>query len=498
MRPSLYTQTQNRLRIAETLTTMRITISLLAGIVLALIIAGLSSGLLYANQEPGASGPVDSAQGRPLAQVSSTSTPTPTRTPTRTPTLRFTFALPGSGNANIFTNTNGSELDIEATVDSLEVEVSGNGRGIRYVDMFVYDSANNLVDSHRENNYPYCYFQENSDGDCATWDFANHNFRWPGGAAVKNGQYFARVIGYTDNNKILMDEDPFYIDMEADRFIDGIDIDVGDDIDRGNDPNRRVDEYINALRFRGDVFSDGSLPVTRVVLFVVAPDGTIPFLDDESNEPYCAFGDSGAGSDCTLWNFRANRDLWPSGVPIQRTYYAFRALAFSGNTLVGADSRTEAVRPSQQVQPPAPNNPPSNNPPPNNPPSGNPPSGGSSFTNFKILADGSNDVSEVNGGLVFRTFAGVNGTDGDGIDHVEMAIYDVNGIRVHFRSEVSPSFCAYGGNESCNALTFAWEGYRWSNGSSMQNGGVYTLRATIYFRDGRAPLAISRDVVIRF
>lgn len=479
--------------------TMRFMISLLAGIVLALVAAALTNGLLYANQGPGASGAVDSAEGRPLAQATNTRTPTPTPTPT----LRPIFALPGSGNANIFTNTNGSELDIEATVDSLEVEVSGNGRGIRYVDMFVYDSANKLIDSHRENNYPYCYFQENSDGDCATWDFAQHNFRWPGGAAVRNGQYFARVIGYTDNNKILMDEDPFFIDMESDRFMDGIDIDVGDDIDRGNDPDRRVDEYINALRFRGEVFTDGTLPVTSVYLFVVAPDGTISWLREEKNEPYCAFSDSGAGSECTLWNFRANRDLWPGGVPIQRTYYAFRALAFSGNTLVAADTRTEAVRPSQQVQPPPPNNPPSNNPPPdnslpNNPPSSNSPSGGSPSANFMILADGSNDVGVVTGGLVFRTFAGVNGTDGDGIDHVEMAIYDANGNRVHFRSEVSPSFCAYGGNEFCNTMNFGGDGYRWSNGSPIQNNGTYTLRAAIYFRDGRAPLTISRDVTVRF
>ncbi|MCC7164002.1 MAG: hypothetical protein IT331_16010 [Anaerolineae bacterium] len=460
---------------------MRTTLAISCGLFVAVLIAlaGLSGPYNFISSAEAASWS-NNAPGELPAMQFSTATPsrTPTLTPTPSPTPRLVYLPSFPGNSSVNTFLEGTELFLSARMDNLEGDNSGNGEGIHHVDMYVFDRFGRLVDSHRENNYPYCYFQEDAEGSCRTWDFAQRGYRWPQGSPAAEDVYFARAVGWNaTQDKVCIAEEAFWLDLSGEQQHVSMDIDVGPE----SNGDRR--EYVDALEFENEIFFDNDQRITRVSMFILAPDGRIVYQKDESNAPYCAFGDDGANTQCKLWDFRTNNDRWPGGEPIQRTMYIFRALAYSGDRLVGAASRAAAVRPIGLLP----------NPPQPNPPQPNPPSG-----NFAILANGSQDVSQVTGALVFRTLAGGGGVDGNNIDHVEMSVFDQFGARVHFRSEVSPRFCAFGGNETCNPLNFAGEGYRWSDGSAIKNNGTYTLRAVIYFRDGRAPLTLWRNVTIRF
>jgi hypothetical protein len=160
--------------------------------------------------------------------------------------------------------------------------------------------------------------------------------------------------------------------------------------------------------------------------------------------------------------------------------YTFRTVAFLGGIAVGATSETYTILAPQSASAQ-----------PNKPPPGN-----SSSGCCAILADGVNDVDQVSRRLVFRTFAGANGHEGDDIERVEMSIEDDTGRQVHQRDEQSPRYCAFGGNEECNAFFFANENEQWDNGDPVQDNGQYTLIATVRFRSGRAPLRLSREITV--
>lgn len=479
---------------------MRFTVSLFSGLVLALVIIAATGGLIYASHDAGMP-----AGARIAAQAFDTDTPTPTpsdtptdttpsstpsdtpsSTPTLTPTLRPIYFPSGPGDNSLNVESNGTQLEIDARVANLETDNSSNGAGIHHVDFSVYDAYGNLVDAHREYSFPYCYFQEDADGACKTWDFAQHNFQWPQGRRVSDGLYFVRSIWYnTQQTKLRIAEQAFWIELNGATQHPSLTI-----VQLGPDQEGQAGEYVHSLEFRTDLNFNAGPPITRMSLSILAPDGRVVYQHDDYDEPYCAFGDAGVNSTCNMWDFGVNHDTWFGGEPIQRTSYIFHAVAYSGNTIVAADARADPIRPNQDVTLPSGSG--------TLTPTATPTSFNSSSSNFVILADGTSDVAQVYGGLVFRTFAGDNGTDGDNVDHVDMGIYDGNGNLVHSRSETTARFCAFGGNESCNTLNFAGEGYRWSNGSAMQDGGVYTLVATVHFRNGKAPLTISRLVTIHF
>jgi serine/threonine protein kinase/Tol biopolymer transport system component len=106
---------------------------------------------------------------------------TPTSTP---PPLVATIVHPASG-----------EYDPAATTQLVfQVQAydpaKGNtdGAGINNVDMSIIDSANKVVYHRTEQNAAYCSFG-GGEPDCTIWVFSDHNYKWPDGSPIKDGNY---------------------------------------------------------------------------------------------------------------------------------------------------------------------------------------------------------------------------------------------------------------------------------------------------------------------
>jgi hypothetical protein len=334
------------------------------------------------------------------------------------------------------------------------------------------------VDYKRENSYPYCYFSE-TNGNCNGWNLAQNSYRFPMGGAANDGVYFARALEYSAvSNKIRVDERAFRVNRAQSNLMN-VDVEIATLGDARDDEESGQFAFY-ALDLEANVSSYGG-SIDRVEMSIISPNGTLVHQSTDYDAPYCAFGDAGADS-CVRWDFSQHGNKWPQGKPVYNAMYTFRLVGYNGNIPVAGYAQANLMDSPLKATS-------ANNPPPNN----NPPS-----SNFAILADGQNDVSEVWGRLVFRTRAG-DGNDGDNIDHVAMFIVDEDGNTVHVKDpEASPKYCAFGGNEVCNPFVFDWEGYQWYDGTPMRNNGQYTLYATVYFRSNKSPINLSRTVTIHF
>jgi Tol biopolymer transport system component len=135
-------------------------------------------------------------QATPVALVSPSLTPTavaPTETPvasiapTNTGTvspLVATIVHPASGEYNPAATTQ-LVFQVQAYDPS---KGSTDGAGINNVDMSIVDSKNNVVYHRTEMTAAYCSFG-GGEPDCTVWVFADHNYEWPDGSAIKNGDY---------------------------------------------------------------------------------------------------------------------------------------------------------------------------------------------------------------------------------------------------------------------------------------------------------------------
>jgi hypothetical protein len=98
-----------------------------------------------------------------------------------------------------------------------------------------------------------------------------------------------------------------------------------------------------------------------------------------------------------------------------------------------------------------------------------------------------NDNDVVEDRLVFRVRAfdpDEGNDDGDGIDFVEMSVYDAEGNRVHRKREDNAGYCAFGeGTPNCTVWDFGDNNNRWPNGQRLEEG-EHTLRARAVANDG--------------
>ena len=71
-----------------------------------------------------------------------------------------------------------------------------------------------------------------------------------------------------------------------------------------------------------------------------------------------------------------------------------------------------------------------------------------------------------------------NGTNGEGIESVEITMLDPFGETIINIEEFSPRYCGFGGDEECNAWDFEDNNYLWPDGTPIKNG-TYNLELTV-------------------
>ncbi len=72
--------------------------------------------------------------------------------------------------------------------------------------------------------------------------------------------------------------------------------------------------------------------------------------------------------------------------------------------------------------------------------------------------------------------------NGDGVGRIEFVIRDANGKVVNREEESTPGFCAFGGNDPCNAITLK-QGAVWPSTGIPISTGPYTVQATVWGKD---------------
>lgn len=313
------------------------------------LIAFQASGVLQANSSRQNGGAQPNSQARFLA----TSTPEPLAagTPTLVPTLAaIAIDLPAfDGQLDVELSSDFTErpdsgttqsplFEFGATAANLEIKNNNTrGAGIAYVDLFIIDANNRVVDSKRENNFPYCYTGENGN-ECAVWDFSKQRNTWVNGTPVRDGVYFARAVSFnTNHTKMRVDERVFYIDRSArlagQPFVFGS---VNVNRPNGNDPG--------ILSFDATVSNNG-LPINYVEMSIIDPRGTVIYTRRMTFAPFCAFGASPVDG-CNDWNFAQHNNRFPGplGAPLTKSIYSFRVTVTAGNLgVVAAEVNSESI-----------------------------------------------------------------------------------------------------------------------------------------------------------
>lgn len=215
----------------------------------------------------------------------------------------------------------------------------------------------------------------------------------------------------------------------------------------------------------GDNDGDG---IDRVEMRLLDPDGGVAHERTERTAGYCLFG--GGEPDCTIWQFARNNYRWPNGEPIFSGLHTLQATAYArGGGVARVEAQVQISLERTQDRPPL-------------------------VVRIVQPPEGAAVATE----LVFRVAAydpSVGDSDGDGIERVEMQIFDAHGQMVHQRTERTAGYCAFGGGEpECNIFDFAASGHRWPGGMEITSG-TYTLRAIVYAQDGRTA-TVERQVSI--
>jgi hypothetical protein len=184
----------------------------------------------------------------------------------------------------------------------------------------------------------------------------------------------------------------------------------------------------------------------------------------EEQASFCAFGSDGPS--CNVWDFADHNNRWPSGQPILNGSYqvAFDILPLRGDLTQWRWSFEIAGLNT-----------------------GTPPGQGTVVA--QIVQTGLSSTSTlVNTALVFQVRAyhtGYGTADGDGINRVEMAIFDQQGDEVYQKVETTPGYCAFGGGEpDCNVLPL-----------NQIESGFYTLQAIAHAQDGQT-IMVSQEIEI--
>jgi hypothetical protein len=167
--------------------------------------------------------PVPTNTPVPTETPVSAPTDTPPPEPTATPILIAILPVDGSdGNQNLhndhavkdgrnillpgFSQAQVSEPMVFRDRAVFRVEVfddaagSRDGDGIQNVTFTISDESGNPVHERTENQAGYCVFG-GGEPDCDVWVFAEHDYRWPGGAPIVNGTYSVEAVINPENGE---------------------------------------------------------------------------------------------------------------------------------------------------------------------------------------------------------------------------------------------------------------------------------------------------------
>lgn len=319
-----------------------------------------ASGVLQANSrrqngggQPGSLAPalfLDTGTPEPLATATRTLVPTVALIAIDLPAFdgQLDVQLSSDFSSRPDSGTTQSSLFVfGATAANLEIKNNRTpGVGIDYVDLFIIDANNQVVDSKRELKFPYCYTGEKGN-ECADWDFGQHRNTWVNGTPVRDGVYFARAVSFnTNHTKMRVDERVFYIDRSA-RLADQPAV-------FGNLDANRQDRI---LSFDASV-RDNGLRIDHVDMSIIDPRGTVIYAKRLTFGPFCAFGVSPVDG-CNDWDFAQHNYQFPGpiGAPLTKSIYTFRVTVATGNLGV-VDAEVDSQSISDKGFVPSPANPP--------------------------------------------------------------------------------------------------------------------------------------------
>ncbi|MEZ4866971.1 MAG: hypothetical protein R3C14_36955 [Caldilineaceae bacterium] len=218
--------------------------------------------------------------------------------------LRVELMETGDGNRSFLVR---DELAFRVRANDRRVG-NRDGDGIDFVTMEIFDENGRRVSNHRENNAGYCAFG-GGEPDCNTYNFEDHDNRWPNGDPVRNGEeYRLRAVARADNGRQQRFETTVVIDLS-----DSAGLEVGmQETGRNNTDDPVRGELVFRVRTNdprtGDDDGDG---IDFVDMIILDEDGRIVSRRRENKAGYCAFG---AGEpDCNVYNFDDHNDRWPNG-----------------------------------------------------------------------------------------------------------------------------------------------------------------------------------------
>lgn len=363
------------------------------------------------------------------------------------PVVTFTEIEPGSTDTLV---TDALVFQAAAHVPTSEGDSTPNGTDVSNVELHIFDADTTEVHGRTENNRFYCAFGDDGlDTPCDRWVFADHNYEWPGGDLIRNGEHTLQTIAHGSNGTSTTEE----LDIIIQLPIAGNWLQIG----QNATANVVTDALVGQVEAYLGAHVDGK-DVARVVLTLIGPDGQPIRIQTENGQPYCLFG----GSDpCPVWNFADNNYQWPNGNPIQHGTHTLRATIYADDP-GGPDNRSETIEFEFDIQMPP------------------------IVTNLAQTGPGSiNPV--VMDTLVFQAeaYIGAANVDGTNIDNVVMRIIDPGGSEVHQSSDSVVKYCAFGGGQpNCNEWVFADHDYKWPGDDDIENGN-HTLRLTVNTKDGR-------------
>jgi hypothetical protein len=200
--------------------------------------------------------------------------------------------------------------------------------------------------------------------------------------------------------------------------------------------------------------------IESVTFQFFGPGGQEVYTHKEMNPLYCAFGGGDDGQDCDSWRFSEHDNRWPNDRPAQPGAYTLVVTIQAKRGGVATDARHFTLSLIQPEQQPL-------------------------VMEINPRNDSFGDELDIQ---VLAHDPNVGDANGAGIASVMFQIFDHQGQQVHMQTERNVSYCAFGGGDNgqpCNVWRFSENNNQWSSGIPVQNGGSYTLRATVTAASGQ-------------
>ncbi len=275
--------------------------------------------------------------------------------PTATPTPPTIVILPIDGSVvlNVLQIGPGSTSDVVTDALVFQVEAfhshvtpvapvepgSLDGGYIDHVDLRVLDEQQNVVYEHTELNAHYCLFG-GGEPNCEVWRFADHNYQWPNGQPVVNGNYDLQATGVTLDQKTNTIDTFVQIQLPSPT-------DVVTRIVRpapGDSSPVTTELVFQAEAYDPAVGTTDGAGIASVDMQIVDPNGFQVHQRTEVNARYCAFG--GGEPDCVVWVFAEHNNQWPNGQPIQPGTYTLIASGITPDGRSTTASTTVDIEPA--------------------------------------------------------------------------------------------------------------------------------------------------------